>query len=160
VLAYSGRNECGFTVYSSPETPNNRFERSRGRVFGKPKEGVDVWDKVPSFDAGEAPRRSTSSLGDEVMAHNYTTQVASDVHRDGVGVELLSETGEVVAEVFRSDRDHMVLVSTFSFDVPLRALEQLLARAKDRLNPFEDGASLDEAQVGPPHRLRVVPPDG
>jgi hypothetical protein len=25
-------------------------------------EGVDDWDKVPSFDAGEAPRRSTSSL--------------------------------------------------------------------------------------------------
>ena len=27
------------------------------------KEGVDDWYKVPSFDAGEAPRRSTSSLG-------------------------------------------------------------------------------------------------
>jgi len=27
------------------------------------QEGVDDWDKVPSFDAGEAPRRSTSSLG-------------------------------------------------------------------------------------------------
>jgi predicted RNA-binding Zn-ribbon protein involved in translation (DUF1610 family) len=26
------------------------------------KEGVDGWDKVPSFDAGEAPRRSTLSL--------------------------------------------------------------------------------------------------
>ena len=24
---------------------------------------MDDWDKVPSFDAGEAPRRSTSSLG-------------------------------------------------------------------------------------------------
>jgi len=27
-------------------------------------EGVDDGDKVPSFDAGEAPRRSTSSLDD------------------------------------------------------------------------------------------------
>jgi hypothetical protein len=26
------------------------------------KEGVDDWDQVPSFVAGEAPRRSTSSL--------------------------------------------------------------------------------------------------
>jgi hypothetical protein len=91
-----------------------------------------------------------------VVAHNYTTQVASDVNRDGVGVELLSEDGEVVAEVFRSDPDHTVMVNTFSFDVPLRALELLLDRAKERLSPFEDGVGLDEAQVGPPRRLRTA----
>jgi hypothetical protein len=90
------------------------------------------------------------------MTHNYTTQIASDIDRDGVGVELLSETGEVVAEVFRSDRDHTVVVSTFSFDVPLRALELLLTRANERLNPFEDGGDLSEAQVGPPRRLDVA----
>jgi len=61
--------------------PNNRFERIAGRVLlgpgasplrGRPKgrsmrkphsrwakEGIDDWDKVLSFDAGEAPRRST-----------------------------------------------------------------------------------------------------
>jgi len=34
---------------------------------------MDDWDKVPSFDAGEAPRRSTSSLGTHlVMAHGST----------------------------------------------------------------------------------------
>jgi hypothetical protein len=33
-----------------------------GHVFGEPMEGIDDWDQVPSFDAGEAPRRSTSSL--------------------------------------------------------------------------------------------------
>jgi hypothetical protein len=90
------------------------------------------------------------------MAHNYTTQVASDVIQDGVGVELLSEKGEVVAEVFRSDRDHTVVVNTFSFDVPLRALELLLDRAKECLNPFEDGGGLDGAQVGSPHRLNAA----
>jgi len=90
------------------------------------------------------------------MSHNYATQVASDIDRDGVGVELLSETGEVVAEVFRSDRDHTAVVNTFSFDVPLRALELLLAQANARLNPFEDGSGLDSAQVGPPQRLDPV----
>ena len=35
----------------------------RGARLRWAKEGVDDWDKVPSFDAGEAPRRSTSSLG-------------------------------------------------------------------------------------------------
>src|SRR5580658_193369 len=34
----------------------------RGSRLRWAKEGVDDWDKVPSFDAGEAPRRSTSSL--------------------------------------------------------------------------------------------------
>ena len=34
-----------------------------GRVFVGPRRGVDDWDKVSSLDAGEAPRRSTSSLG-------------------------------------------------------------------------------------------------
>jgi hypothetical protein len=32
-------------------------------------EGVDDWDQVPSIDAGETPRRSTSSLGDTNMAN-------------------------------------------------------------------------------------------
>jgi hypothetical protein len=31
-------------------------------------EEIDGWDKVPSFDAGEAPRRSTSSLEPNVLA--------------------------------------------------------------------------------------------
>jgi hypothetical protein len=44
--------------------PNNRFERSQvASSLGQG--GVDDWDKVPSFDAGEAPRRSTSSLCDK-----------------------------------------------------------------------------------------------
>jgi len=44
-------------------TSNNRFERSRSNIFDGPR-GIDDLDKVPSFDAGEAPRRSTLSLGD------------------------------------------------------------------------------------------------
>jgi hypothetical protein len=34
----------------------------RGSRLRLAEEGVDDWDQVPSFDAGEAPRRSTSSL--------------------------------------------------------------------------------------------------
>jgi hypothetical protein len=36
----------------------------RGSRLRWGREGVDDWDKVPSFDAGEAPRRTTSSLDD------------------------------------------------------------------------------------------------
>jgi hypothetical protein len=42
---------------------NNRFERSRGRVFGEPREWIDDLDKSASLDIDAAPRRSTSSLG-------------------------------------------------------------------------------------------------
>ena len=42
--------------------PNNRFGRSRVASSVSQRGGVDDWDKVPSFDAGETPRRSASSL--------------------------------------------------------------------------------------------------
>lgn len=89
------------------------------------------------------------------MAHRYSMQVASDVIRDGLGVELLNESGDVVAEVFRSDRDRSVVLNTFSYDVPLEAIELLLARAKERLDPFEDGAPLSEAVLVAPVQIRV-----
>jgi hypothetical protein len=86
------------------------------------------------------------------MSHVYTTQVASDIDRDGLGVELLDEARNVVAEVFRSDREHTVCVNTFSNEIPLEALEQLLTRARERLEPFENGKPLSAATlVGPRH---------
>jgi len=87
------------------------------------------------------------------MAHRYSMQVASDVTRDGLGVELLNEAGDVVAEVFRSDRDRSVVVNTFSYDVPLEAIESLIARAKERLDPFEDGAALSGALLVAPELI-------
>ena len=80
------------------------------------------------------------------MSARFKFQVASDVIRDGLGVELINESGEVVAEVFRCDRDHSVVVNTFSYEVSLDALEQLLAAARSRLEPFEDGLPLGEAR--------------
>jgi ribonuclease inhibitor len=45
-------------------TPNNRFERSRGVVFGEPRRRVDDLDKAVSLGVNATPRRSTSSLDD------------------------------------------------------------------------------------------------
>jgi len=94
------------------------------------------------------------------MTHRYKTQVASNAIRDGIGVELLNEAGDVVAEIFRSDREHTVLVNTFSYDVPLEALELLVARAKERLEPFEDGMRLSKAVLVAPKLARPPPSDG
>ncbi len=93
------------------------------------------------------------------MAHRYTTQTASDVKRNGLGVELLSESGDPVAEIFRSDHDHTLVLNTFSHDVPLEAVELLIARAKERLEPFEDGSSLETAALVAP-QLFTAPGKG
>lgn len=72
----------------------------------------------------------------------WRTQVASDVIRDGLGVELIDGADLVVAAVFRCDADHTVSFSQFVESVPLHAIEMLIARARDRLDPFEDGKPL------------------
>ena len=71
-------------------------------------------------------------------------QVASDIQRDGLGVELIAADGDVVAEVFRSDSDHTLIATTFSHDIPLIALEKLISYARERLGEFEDGTPLPE----------------
>lgn len=81
------------------------------------------------------------------VAHRNSMQVAADVIRDGLCVELLSESGDFVAEVFRSDRDRSVVVNTFSYDVPLEAIDALVAYAKSGLDPFADGSPLNAAIV-------------
>lgn len=71
----------------------------------------------------------------------FRKQLASDVNRDGLGVELLSGD-DVVAEVFRRDADHSLIITTFNNDVPLVVIEEFIAAAQDRLHTFEDGTSL------------------
>ena len=62
----------------------------------------------------------------------YTTLMASDVERDGVGLELhwhFQNQDAVVAEIFASDKDGSWTLSTFECDVPL----ELIAEAKTKL---------------------------
>jgi hypothetical protein len=73
----------------------------------------------------------------------FTTQIASDIVRDGLGVELLS-AGNVVAEVFRSDKDNSLVIATFGNDIPLVEVERLVLRARRDLGPFEDGTALPQ----------------
>lgn len=76
----------------------------------------------------------------------FKFQIASDIVRDGLGVELLDAENNVVAEVFRCDRDHTIVVNTFGNDILIQAIRQLLECASVRLDPFEDGTSLDQAR--------------
>ena len=76
---------------------------------------------------------------------SFKYQIASDIVRDGLGLELLNTNGDVVAEVFRCDRDHSVIVSTLGNDLPAGEIEALIAKAKIELDPFEDGTPLASA---------------
>lgn len=82
-----------------------------------------------------------------VILMAYKTQIFSDVERNGMGLELLSEGGDVLAEVFCSDDDHSVSVNTFDNDIPLAALAYLLNSAWQHLKIFEDGTAIDWAET-------------
>jgi hypothetical protein len=69
-------------------------------------------------------------------------QLASDVVRNGLGLELLVEPHRVVAEVFRCDADHTVTIRLYEDGIPDEVLQKLVQRARERLNPFEDGTPL------------------
>ncbi len=77
----------------------------------------------------------------------HSFQVASDIIRDGLGVELLDSGGDVVAEIFRCDKDHSLVVSTFGNDIPMQVMEKLLEKARTNLEPFEDGTPLSDAKL-------------
>lgn len=86
----------------------------------------------------------------------FKTQIASDVvHRDGLGVELVDSSGNVVAAVFRSDPDHTLVVCTFGNEIPFQPMRELLERAWRDLGPFEDGTPLSEARIVPARALRA-----
>lgn len=78
---------------------------------------------------------------------SYYIKVASDIVRDGLGVELWDSNDNMVAEVFRCDTNYTILVNTFNNDIPMSVLESLINFARERLEPFEDGSPLPETDV-------------
>ena len=72
----------------------------------------------------------------------YRFQIASDIIRDGLGVELIDADGTVLAEVFRCDADHSLKVALFCDDLPFVQVEKLVQMAREELVSFEDGTPL------------------
>ncbi|WP_082926671.1 hypothetical protein [Cupriavidus sp. D384] len=72
----------------------------------------------------------------------FRLQFASDIQRDGLGLELLNKSGEVVAEVFRRDANNSLEVSLFDDSLPFVEIERLLKTARTDLGAFEDGTAL------------------
>ena len=72
----------------------------------------------------------------------YRFQIASDVVRGGLGVELLDDAGDVVAEVFRCDANNSLTISLFAEELPFVQVEKLVQMARNELGQFEDGTPL------------------
>ena len=72
----------------------------------------------------------------------YEFLCVSDVQRDGVGVELWNAT-ELLAEIFRSDCNKVVSVSTFNNDIQKSVFMDFLAYARRKLVEYEDGTKID-----------------
>ena len=81
------------------------------------------------------------------LGNGWKTQLASDVERDGMGLELLNPAGDVVAEIFRFDGTKRVVVTTFNNDIPLEIFELYYCQAWELLEPFEDGSSFTSAGI-------------
>ena len=71
------------------------------------------------------------------MNEGWHKILASNIDRDGLGLELWNDEEEV-AEVFRSDKLQTLTVSVWQENVPLELIEDLIVEAKQRLLPFHD----------------------
>jgi hypothetical protein len=85
---------------------------------------------------------TASCNGQITMKPPWTMQLASDVIRDGLGLELLDGLGDTAAEVFRCDADCSVTVRIFDDGVPDDVIAELVDHARHCLSPFEDGTPL------------------
>jgi hypothetical protein len=93
--------------------------------------------------------------------YGYRTQIASDVTRDGLGIELLEgDNGDVVAEVFRYDQTITMVFNVFRPDLPFPVIEAFIARARKELDlpEVEDGIALPPTLVNEGLRPLVAPP--
>jgi len=75
---------------------------------------------------------------------DYRFQIASDIRRDGLGVELTDAGGNVLAEVFRCEADKSFTVSLFSEELLFGQIEALVRMAREELVSFEDGTPLPD----------------
>lgn len=81
------------------------------------------------------------------MTGQYRRQVASDLIRDGLGVELVDQRGDVLAEVFRCDADRTLVLEVFHADIPSPEIDALILDAYERLERFEDGTPLPPREL-------------
>ena len=78
----------------------------------------------------------------------WRLQLASDIVRDGLGLELLSAADAITGEIFRCDADHSVSMTLWATHIPADVLAWFRSAARRELgDTFEDGRSVDWSQL-------------
>ena len=74
----------------------------------------------------------------EHLGRRYGIYMANDVHRDGMGLELMDETERphaLVLEVFFSDADGAMTLTAYREAIPLELVEEVTSQARLCLPP-------------------------
>ncbi|TIR29467.1 MAG: hypothetical protein E5X07_25250 [Mesorhizobium sp.] len=77
----------------------------------------------------------------EHLGRHYAIYMQSDVHRDGMALELMDETNHphtLVLEVFYSDADGTLTLTAHREAVPLELVEMAASQARIRLPPADN----------------------
>jgi len=64
---------------------------------------------------------------------DYKVLVGSDIHRDGMYLEVTEHEGQNVAEIFCSDANGSMVLTTLGNALPLSLIEWMIGEAKNRL---------------------------
>lgn len=64
---------------------------------------------------------------------DYEALIGSDIHRDGMYLEVTERGGRDVAEIFLSDANGSMVLTTFGNTLPLPLVEWMIVEAKRRL---------------------------
>ncbi|PLX76610.1 MAG: hypothetical protein C0615_06560 [Desulfuromonas sp.] len=74
---------------------------------------------------------------------NWSYQLASDIDRDTMNLELLNSDGDIVAVISRCDEDNTVSLTTFKNEIPLDVFKRFYDNALTALDPCEDGTTFE-----------------
>ena len=114
-----------------PEAPTNRLAS-----------GTRLW----LYEGAEWAATIDVVAPAECPMPGWRRQLASDVQRDGFGAEILDHDGQIRLEVFRSDAEHAVIVTSYGPPVPPAVETWFKSIAAAVLQPFEDGSALPPAE--------------
>jgi hypothetical protein len=75
----------------------------------------------------------------KISGIEYRLQIASDVERNGLGLECYRKDNgkeELVLEVFRNDSEKRFVYSQFVQDLPLELIEHIVSISRHKLGEF------------------------
>ena len=93
------------------------------------------FNSITEAEAWLANHYELQDLGEYFAARGLRLQIASDLERDGMALELFRTDGELAVEIFYSDVDESIKITHVSHPITAEDFEFLISTAKRRLTP-------------------------